>query len=1049
MTSVELPRVAGAVLELKLGTPVLIQSVVPVHVEVKVTDSSQVAQTNELGRSDRHNPRSSSDSASDSAISAAAAAAVPAGSIVFEPAYLCLGQGAVWFVDRAIDDLLRPSMGPIPYTQIERVDVQKPSECPQTLCIHLLQVRLGEWAPDADKLFIRTADRAKLVSQLQLFWSISHVQMSWTLPGSNDVVIHHDVSWETRRSSLDEDTVSGGARPASLRPGGGVGDKQRQTNDDIAALSSNSTPGAELNAPEHEGFEQIGEYRFCVPRAGSSSATSASTASMGSQISSSKHNNWLSNTLRCLHLTRTSQHFNRISYSSVAAPPQQDQILAHQSSLRRNGSHLSSAGATRGGPSGSVENGLQDAWLLEIATLPVAKVAHDSYAGNASIRLLAEAELRRITAGISEYELLDVPHTYIKKLNLGNDPAQWSCWEISARLWRAKVSAGPLSETAEHGSAAGKAQGGTLRQTVPYSSQPTAVECRDVNIIAMRRMFIPPFMDTLQDFVLVMFSPTITASTVSGAGAAHWNGTGPQGNGSSSDKLGGARTSASSFHRGSVRNGVGQKNVQVFNARRAEITSQSLLEVSRGIADSFMPQSAQHAVDTSIAEAKANALVLGEQSYAWFYMKGLTVEPECRIVARLFCRSLLFVLQAAHLTDNVAPDVALRGCKPADVERFNPDGSRDDPFHWALLMEDMAPESDSDVTGMEAASGSSDGWRRADAVTLKRSAWVQRVWRYLAFCFDGGLALGPTVSLEMLAKKPLLERRSRLVVERVLDWMLHLRPRTEPYRWATLSTKTLDESIVRDMSFNERVMCTFLDAGFVRRIILRDCDATCFIVFLVHLFKYCLKTPAREENTKELQASICRQMLSFAHHSKEEGQRSLSDKTPETLQQEEMSMLVLLPEITSVLRGLRDPTMKTYLVAVLVEFTFYQTRMKNELMKQGGAAIVASFLRSPNSDLVRQSCALLVNCSVQRYHAQIIRSYGCIPDLLRLVNERPFQPYFKSPTVLTEALCVLRNLAKDSKFDGNLRDEIALGLGTTTGVNQTRAPRFLVLLCLK
>lgn len=101
----------------------------------------------------------------------------------------------------------------------------------------------------------------------------------------------------------------------------------------------------------------------------------------------------------------------------------------------------------------------------------------------------------------------------------------------------------------------------------------------------------------------------------------------------------------------------------------------------------------------------------------------------------------------------------------------------------------------------------------------------------------------------MLAKKPLLERRSRLVVERVLDWMLHLRceyfpqgglgrccgtietvrftmfccavciwnrrPRTEPYRWATLSTKILDESIVRDMSFNERVMCTFLDAGWV------------------------------------------------------------------------------------------------------------------------------------------------------------------------------------------------------------------------------------------
>ncbi len=65
-------------------------------------------------------------------------------------------------------------------------------------------------------------------------------------------------------------------------------------------------------------------------------------------------------------------------------------------------------------------------------------------------------------------------------------------------------------------------------------------------------------------------------------------------------------------------------------------------------------------------------------------------------------------------------------------------------------------------------------------------------------------------------------------------------------------------------------------------------------------------------------------------------------------------------------------------------------------------------------------------------------------------HKRPFQPHFKSPAVLTEAVCALRNLAKDCKFDGNLRDEIALGLGTTTGVkNLLRAPRLLVLLCLR
>jgi len=170
---------------------------------------------------------------------------------------------------------------------------------------------------------------------------------------------------------------------------------------------------------------------------------------------------------------------------------------------------------------------------------------------------------------------------------------------------------------------------------------------------------------------------------------------------------------------------------------------------------------------------------------------------------------------------------------------------------------------------------------------------------------------------------------------------------------------------------------------YVRRIIQRDCDATCYIVFLVKLFKYCLCTVEREGRTKELQASICRQMLNFAHHSKEEGQRGLSDKTSAVLQQEEMSMLVLLPEITSILRGLGDPTMKTYLVAVLVEFTYYQTRMKNELMKQGGAAVVASFLSSQNSDLIRQSCALLVNWSVVAHEFAVVsREPSCLDSYI-------------------------------------------------------------------
>lgn len=105
-------------------------------------------------------------------------------------------------------------------------------------------------------------------------------------------------------------------------------------------------------------------------------------------------------------------------------------------------------------------------------------------------------------------------------------------------------------------------------------------------------------------------------------------------------------------------------------------------------------------------------------------------------------------------------------------------------------------------------------------------------------------------------------------------------------------------------------------------------------------------------------------------------------------------------------------------------------------------------------------------------------------NILFYLIRRMFQPHFRSVPLLTEAICVLRNLSKDCKFDGKLRNEIAsgklnllhsrisittskcyllysgktlqtllcilfVGLGWTIGLSQMQAPRLLVLLCLK
>ena len=91
--------------------------------------------------------------------------------------------------------------------------------------------------------------------------------------------------------------------------------------------------------------------------------------------------------------------------------------------------------------------------------------------------------------------------------------------------------------------------------------------------------------------------------------------------------------------------------------------------------------------------------------------------------------------------------MALHGCDPAVVQRYDPNSSKDDPFHWAQLMERMAPVADSSLAGRHYANGGGGGGGggRASssvAATMRNSAWIQRVWRYLAFSLDGGLPLG-------------------------------------------------------------------------------------------------------------------------------------------------------------------------------------------------------------------------------------------------------------------------------------------------------------------
>lgn len=117
--------------------------------------------------------------------------------------------------------------------------------------------------------------------------------------------------------------------------------------------------------------------------------------------------------------------------------------------------------------------------------------------------------------------------------------------------------------------------------------------------------------------------------------------------------------------------------------------------------------------------------------------------------------------QDSQLSDNINPDIAMRGCNPTDIEDYDPETSKDNPFYWASLIEKRGSFSSAmKNVNLQQTDSLSSGRKIAsrDATNIKsvrsefnesendnqmlKDAWVQRVWRYLAHCFDGGLVLG-------------------------------------------------------------------------------------------------------------------------------------------------------------------------------------------------------------------------------------------------------------------------------------------------------------------
>ena len=389
-----------------------------------------------------------------------------------------------------------------------------------------------------------------------------------------------------------------------------------------------------------------------------------------------------------------------------------------------------------------------------------------------------------------------------------------------------------------------------------------------------------------------------------------------------------------------------------------DITTQ-LTTLCRGIVDSLQPSSIPVTLNFKKITQRDRALTLGIRSYRWVANLRYKLSLQYHEKAKLFCaavRKLFLQTPQGHPIDN-------------DTEDLDPVQLAEEICGKAI--ETMSHVHADDEAGMH--------------------ELQNRVWAYLGNCLNGAVKFRPSMSLISLftSRNP-----SNGKVHDLARRLLRLRQRRGKFHLhKSFKDLAKDLAVITDMVFNENVMYAMLESHYVEQILGTDTD-----VFLTHVFKYCLQSSARKLRTKQLQSAICRRWLRFA--------KSTQAK------QQVLTAEVLVAEIVVLLSRVQDEVILTYLVACLVDFAYDNGHMKNHIMRLGTAELVIGFLDNPNADLVRHSCALLVNCSTDKNHAHIIRSFNVIPKLLHLLKPRDFEPLFRSKALLLQVLRVATNLVQ-------------------------------------
>jgi len=417
-------------------------------------------------------------------------------------------------------------------------------------------------------------------------------------------------------------------------------------------------------------------------------------------------------------------------------------------------------------------------------------------------------------------------------------------------------------------------------------------------------------------------------------------------------------------------------------------THEVLMDECRYIADSIAPMcevSATNQLHQKLIQARLDALQFNEDGYLW--LKGhVGLEPIHTNLALKFIKSLAQILddEAQNFDEDLLKHPLLDN---ENVEIFeNPMAATNE------LMSDYQ-----DYLG-EAQSQES---------TLRRSAWNQRISRYLAYCVDGGV-LGERFTLTNIVSavgKCTMENDKAL--KNVVEYFLHARTSSESGRGGGARTPLMqllqEPDLFSSCDFNERVMRVLLMDNYIQNEWRKRQTGPPSV-------HYERLLAALLQNTKVgvgLQTLICRQILEQVNIN------SSSDLVGQQIQ-------VLVPALVAVMES-KNVNLVSCATAALVNLSCNYMDTKTLLMQQGAMKSMLQSLKRKDDDLTLYTLYLLVNMSKTPQHRSVIVSNGGVALLVDILSSS--YQNLRKRKILTELCSVMGQLCNDADTRSLLSDE--------------------------